>query len=71
MFWKFGFAHKTVKELRKNQGLTAQELALSVKVETSLIRKVDRLKLKDVPDPLKTKITPILKGDKVDKMPWL
>jgi len=70
LFWKFGFANKTVKELRKNQGLTAQELALIVKVETSLIRKVDGLKLKDVPDPLKTKITPILRGDKVDKMPW-
>lgn len=71
MFWKFGFANKTVKELRKNQGLTAQELALKVKVETRLIKKVDGLKLKHVPDPLKAKITPILRGNKVHKMPWL
>jgi transcriptional regulator with XRE-family HTH domain len=62
---------KTVKELRKNQGLTAQELARRVKVNTSLILRIDEMKLKDVPDPLRTRITPVLKGEDTDKIPWL
>ncbi len=28
------------------------------------------LKLKEVPETLKEKITPILRGDAVDKIPW-
>lgn len=62
---------KTIKELRKNQGLTAQELARRVKVNTSLILRIDEMRLKDVPDPLRTRITPVLKGEDTDKIPWL
>lgn len=62
---------KTVKELRKNQGFTAQELADKLKINTSLILKVDHYKLKDVPEPLKSRLLPILRGDYTDKIPWL
>ncbi len=41
MFFNFGIKNKTVKELRKNQGFTARELALRVKVDTSEILAVD------------------------------
>lgn len=70
MFWNFGIKNKSVKELRKNHNLTARELAEMVKVDTVNILKVDHLKLKDVPEPLKAKITPILKGEYMDKLPW-
>jgi len=62
---------KTVKELRKNQGLTAKELADKLKINTSIILKVDNFKLKDVPEPLKSKLLPVLRGDYMDKIPWL
>lgn len=58
------FRHKTVRELRKNQSLTAQELALLVKVNTSLIQKIDPLPFKRVPDPLRSRIEPVLRGKK-------
>jgi len=58
LLFNFGLKQKTVKELRKNQGMTARELA-------------QRLKLKEVPEPLRSRITPILRGDDVDKIPWL
>jgi len=67
----FGIKGKTVKELRKNRGLTARELAIVLKIDTVEILKIDELKVKDIPEPLKTKITPILRGDDLDKIPWL
>ncbi|MFZ7104686.1 MAG: transcriptional regulator [Peptococcaceae bacterium] len=67
----FLFKNKTVKELRKKWGLTARELAIRVKVDNIDILKVDELKIKDVPEPLKTKLLPVLRGDDLDKMPWL
>ena len=76
MWWKdvafgLGFENKKVKELRKDQGYTAKELAERLKLETVEILKVDNLKLKEVPEPLKTKLTPVLRGNDTDKMPWL
>jgi len=67
----WGIENKTVRELRKNQGLTARELAQRIKVDTAAILDVDALRLKAVPEPLKTKISPILKGDYMDDIPWL
>ncbi len=61
MFFKT-FGSKTVRELRKKQGLTAQELALIVKVNSSVIRKVDSFKFKNVPEPLKTRMVHVLRG---------
>ncbi|MBP1760986.1 MAG: hypothetical protein H6Q64_528 [Firmicutes bacterium] len=46
-------------------------LAARVKVDNVLILKVDELKLKDVPEPLKSKLLPVLKGDHLKKIPWL
>lgn len=71
MFFKFGLMGKTVKELRKNQGLTAKELAKLLKLETIDILKVDNMKLGDVPETLRSKLYPILSGDYTDKIPWL
>lgn len=62
--------NKTVKELRKNQGFTAKELADKVKVDTTEIIKIDGIKLKDVPEQLKAKIKPYLTGEYTDKIPW-
>lgn len=41
-----------------------------VKCDTVEIMKVDNLRLKEVPEPLKSRITPILRGDDYDKIPW-
>lgn len=62
---------KTVKELRKNQGFTASELAAKLKIDNIEILNIDDLKLKDVSEPLKSKLLPILKGNYTDKIPWL
>lgn len=73
MFWgfgRFGINKKTVRELRKNQGLTAKELAQMLKIDTIEILKIDALKLGEVKEPLRTKITPVLKGEYMDKVPW-
>ncbi len=70
MFFEFRNRNKTVKELRKNQGFTAQEVASKLKVDTVVIKKIDYLKLKEVPEPLRSKVLPILRGDYMDKIPW-
>jgi len=70
LIFGFGIHRKTVKELRKNQGLTAREVAQIAKVDTVDILKVENTKLKDVPEPLRSKITPVLRGDFMDKIPW-
>jgi transcriptional regulator with XRE-family HTH domain len=71
LFFNFGFRNKKVKDLRKNQGLTARELAEYVNISTTVILRVDDMKLKEVPEPLRKKITPILRGDRINKIPWL
>lgn len=70
MFFEFKNRNKTIKELRKNQGYTAKELALKLKVNTSLIEKIDSMKLKDVPESIRSKALPILRGDSLDNIPW-
>lgn len=71
MFFFNSFQRKTVKELRKDRGLTARELAQKLKVDTAKILKVDAKRLKDVQEPLKSLLIPVLHGDETDKMPWL
>jgi hypothetical protein len=71
LLFNFGLKQKTVKELRKNQGMTARELAQRLKLNTAAILRIDDMKLKEVPEPLRSRITPILRGDDVDKIPWL
>ena len=71
MFMGLGFKSRTVKELRKNQGLTARELAARLRIDTVDILAVDDTRIKDVPEPLRTKLIPVLRGDDTDRMPWL
>ncbi|MDD2553676.1 MAG: transcriptional regulator [Desulfotomaculaceae bacterium] len=68
--FKFGIKNKKVKELRKNQGLTARELAQLVKLDTIDILKIDDMKVKDLSGPLKTKVMPILSGNYMNKIPY-
>ncbi|WP_242965186.1 transcriptional regulator [Dehalobacterium formicoaceticum] len=70
MIFGFGIRKKTVKELRKNRGYTAAELAQRLKINGSEILRVDDLQLKDVEEPLYSMILPILRGDDDDKIPW-
>jgi hypothetical protein len=70
VFFEFKNRNKTVEQLRKDQGYTAQELALKLKMNTLSIKRIDLLKLKDVPEPIKSKILPLLRGDYMDKIPW-
>jgi ribosome-binding protein aMBF1 (putative translation factor) len=71
MFFSFRFRNKTIKELRKNRGYTADELAQKVKVKPSIIHRVDDTPLKKVPEPLYSKLLPVLRGNDVHKAPWL
>lgn len=70
MLFEFRNRNKTIKELRKNRGYTAQELALKLKVDTTSILKIDHLRLKEVSEPMKSKLLPVLRGDYLDKIPW-
>ena len=72
MFFGLKFKDKkTVKELRKNQNLTAKELADKLKLDTVDILKIEDLRLRDISEPLRGKLTPILRGDYMDNMTWL
>jgi len=70
MFFEFRNRNQTIKTLRKNRDYTVQELALKLKVDTIDILKIDDIKLKDVSEPLKSKLVPILRGDYMDNIPW-
>lgn len=49
--------------------MTARELAQQLKVDPIDILKIEDKKVKDLSEPLKTKILPILRGDYMDKIP--
>ncbi|HHY73583.1 MAG TPA: transcriptional regulator [Bacillus bacterium] len=70
MFFEFRNRNQTIKTLRKNRDFTAQELAVKLKVDNIDILKIDNMKLKDVPEPLKSKLLPVLRGDYLDNVPW-
>lgn len=70
MLFGWRMRNRTVKELRKNQGLTAREVATMLRVDTVEVLQVDDRKLKDVPEPLRSRMIPILRGDHMDKIPW-
>jgi len=72
MFWSWSFRNrnKTVKELRKDMSYTAQELAFKLKIDTIEILNIDNMKLKEVPEPIKSKVLPIIRGDELNKIPW-
>jgi len=51
--------------------LTVKELAQILKLDTVDILKIDDKRVRDLSEPLKTKIIPILRGDYLEKIPWL
>ena len=71
MIFGFGLNNKKIKDLRKNQGYTVKELAERLRVDIMELKRVDELKLKEAPEPLRSKLSPVLRGDDTDKMPWL
>jgi transcriptional regulator with XRE-family HTH domain len=71
MDFGFGSGNKKVKELRKNQGYTIKELAERLRLEAAELKRVDELKLNDVPEPLRSKLKPLLRGDDTLRIPWL
>ncbi|MGE5550940.1 MAG: transcriptional regulator [Bacteroidota bacterium] len=71
MNFGFALANRKVKELRKNQGYTVKELAEHLRVEALEIKRIDECRLKEVPEPLRARLLPILRGDVADRMPWL
>ncbi|MGF7057369.1 DNA-binding XRE family transcriptional regulator [Brassicibacter mesophilus] len=71
MFFYYRNKNKTIKELRKNCSYTAKELAEQSKLKTSIILKIDNTQLKYVPEPIKSKLIPILRKDNLDKNPYL
>ena len=72
MFFGLKFKDKkTIKELRKNQNLTAKELADKLKLDTMDILKIEDVRLRDIAEPLRSNLTPILRGDYMDNMTWL
>ncbi len=66
----FGLGNQRVKNLRKNKGLTVAELAGRLKIDSIEIKRVDQLRLKDVPEPLRSKLVPFFRGDVYNKIPW-
>lgn len=69
MFFEFNNRNRTIKELRKDQHYTAKELALKLKMENNEFNAIDGLKLKEIKEPLRSKLLPILRGDYMDKLP--
>lgn len=67
--FNWGLMKKTVKELRKNQYLTAKELADKLHIDTIDVLNMDDKKLKEVEEPLKSEMIPIFRGDYMDRLP--
>lgn len=70
MFYFLFHRNQTIKDLRKNAGYTAKELALKIKCETWEITRIDHLRLKDIPLEMHRLLLPIFRGDRLDKIPW-
>lgn len=70
MLYFFFHRNQTIKDLRKNAGFTAKELALKIKCETVEITRIDHQRLKDIPQAMRDRLLPIFRGDRLDKIPW-
>ncbi|RXT02772.1 transcriptional regulator [Ammoniphilus sp. CFH 90114] len=70
MFWSFRNRNVTVKELRKDMGYTTQELAFKLRLDHIELLNIDHKKLKEIDEPIRSKIIPILRGDELDSVPW-
>ncbi|MGI6421430.1 MAG: transcriptional regulator [Syntrophomonadaceae bacterium] len=58
--FKWGKKHKTIRQLRRKRGFTANELAMMAKVDTIEVLRLDDLKLKDIDKEIKDKLLPYL-----------
>ena len=66
MFFEFKNRNRTIKELRKIQSYTAKQLAEKSEVDPIEILRIDHFKLKDITEPTRSKLLPILRGDYMD-----
>nr|WP_041272531.1 hypothetical protein [Desulfitobacterium hafniense] len=64
-----GKMKKAVKELRKNQYLRAKDLADKLHIDTIDVLNMDDKRLKDIEEPLKSEMIPILRGSYTDRLP--
>ena len=58
--FKWGKKHKTIRQLRRKRGFTANELAMMAKVDAIEVLRLDDLKLKDIDKEIKDKLLPYL-----------
>jgi DNA-directed RNA polymerase specialized sigma subunit len=56
MIFDFKYRNKTIYQLRKDKGLTSVELANMIYVSPSVLAKLDKVKLKEVQQPLYQKL---------------
>jgi ribosome-binding protein aMBF1 (putative translation factor) len=56
MIFDYKFKNKTIYQLRKDKGLTCVELANMISVNPTVLTKLDKVKLKEVPKPLYQKL---------------
>lgn len=60
------FVNRTVKELRLKLGWSAAELAFELKLDKERIMEIDHMKLKDVAEPLKSRLITYLENNKAE-----
>ncbi len=70
MLFYFLNKNKTINKLRKNSSLTVKELAIKIKCDSTVLKRLDNSKLKDIPKELQEKLIPIFRGDRYNKVPW-
>lgn len=68
MFFEFRHRNRTIKDLRKDHGLTVQQLADRSAVDKLEIIRIDHLRLKEIKDPTRSKLLHILRGDYMDSV---
>jgi transcriptional regulator with XRE-family HTH domain len=66
MFFEFRNRNRTIKELRKDQSYTAQQLADKSGVAKIEILRIDNLKLREIKQPIRSMLLPTLHGDDLD-----
>lgn len=68
MFFEFRNRNRTIKELRKNHSYTVQQLSEKSEVDKVEILRIDHLKLKEIQEPVRSKLLPILRGDYMNRI---
>jgi transcriptional regulator with XRE-family HTH domain len=66
MFFEFRNRNKLIKDLRKDMGLTVQQLAGQSGVDKLELLKIDHLKLRELRQPIRSQLMPTLRGDHLD-----